>query len=122
MEGVNIVMFKKSNDMEKEFREKMRGGEGTVEITHIFKEHELTGKSRMCAKVTLKPGCSIGMHIHENEEEIYYFIKGKGKIVDNGEQRDVCVGDAVLTGGGAAHSVENNGSEDLEFMAIILTY
>ena len=115
-------MVRKANDMQTEIKEKMRGGEGSVLITHIFKQEELKGKSRLCARITLNPGCSIGLHEHVNEEEIFYIIKGKGIVNDNGIKKEVEAGDAILTGGGASHSIENTGDEPLELMAVILLY
>ncbi len=115
-------MLRRAEEMEKEIKEQMRGGKGSVEITHIFKQSELTGKARLVAKVTINPGFSIGLHEHVNEEEIYYIIKGKALVDDNGEKREVNPGDAVLTGGGAVHSIENTGSEVLELLAVILLY
>ncbi len=115
-------MIRRADEMFKEIKEQMRGGSGAVEITHLFKEDELTGKARLVAKITINPGCSIGLHEHTNEEEIFYIIKGKGKINDNGTIKEVSVGDSILTGGGAAHSVENNGDEPLEMLAVILLF
>lgn len=115
-------MIKRAEEMVKEIKEQMRGGKGSVEITHIFKQGEFKGKARLCAKITLNPGCSIGSHPHENEEEIFYFIKGKGMVDDNGTKIQVTAGDASITGGGEIHSVENTGNEPLEMMAVIMLY
>lgn len=115
-------MIKKSNEMIKEVKEQMRGGKGTVELLHIFKQDELTGKARLCAKITINPGCSIGLHEHVNEEEIFYILKGNGIVEDNGVKKEISAGDAILTGGGATHSAENTGNEPLEMMAVILLY
>ena len=115
-------MIKRQNEMVKEIKEQMRGGKGSVEITHIFMQNELKGKARLCAKITINPGCSIGLHEHVNEEEIFYIIKGKGTLDDNGVTREVAQGDSVLTGGGATHSIENTGGETLEMLAVILLY
>ena len=79
-------MFKKSGDMITEIREQMRGGKGKVEITHIFGKDEIRGKARLCARITLQPGCSIGMHEHVDEEEIYHIIEGTGVVNDNGTE------------------------------------
>ncbi len=106
--------------MPRDSKENMRGGKGTIEFTHIFNQAELLDKSRLCSKITINSGCSIGLHEHVNEEEIYYIIKGKGIIDDNGVKQEVCVGDAVLTGGGATHSIENASDEPLQLLAIIL--
>lgn len=60
-------MIKSARDMKVELRERMRGGEGTVQIKHIFEQTELQGKCRLFAHITLEPGCSIGLHPHESE-------------------------------------------------------
>lgn len=108
--------------MIKELRHEMRGGKGNVELLHIFKQDEMTGKARLFARITLNPGCSIGMHKHENEEEIFYVLSGKGTLNDNGNITELSPGDASLTGNGSSHSIENNGSEPLVFIAAILQF
>lgn len=115
-------MIKLENDMEIEIREKMRGGNGNVKIKHIFKKEDLNGKCRLFSKISLAPGDSVGIHTHENEEEIYYVLCGKAKVNDNGEYKELNVGDAILTGNGEYHSIENIGHNILEFMAVINLY
>ncbi|MFO7153645.1 MAG: cupin domain-containing protein [Caldicoprobacter oshimai] len=112
-------MIIKAHEMEVELRERMRGGNGTVKITHIGKE-QLPAKTRLFAKITLEKGCSIGFHQHANETEMFYFLKGRGKVDDNGTTHYVQAGDAMFTGGGKGHSVENCGDEPLELLAVIV--
>ena len=115
-------MIKRADQMVSEIREKMRGGEGSVEILHLFKMDEMKGKARLVAKIRLKAGCSIGFHEHNEEEEIYYILSGNGEVNDGGNIAKVGPGDAVLTGNGAGHSITNAGSEPLDFMGIIILY
>jgi len=115
-------MLKKAQDMLVEIKEQMRGGKGTVELKHIFNKDEIKGKARLIAKITINPGCSIGLHEHVNEEEIFYIIKGKALFNDNGVMKEAEEGDSLLTGGGAVHSVENTGDVPLEMLAVILVY
>lgn len=115
-------MIKDARDMASEIKHEMRGGKGDVEITHIFNQEELTGKARLCARITINSGCSIGLHEHRTEEEIFYIINGKGLVNDNGTEREVAVGDAILTGNGASHSIENIGQEPLVLFAVILLF
>ena len=115
-------MIKRQSDMEREVREKMRDGAGEVEILHIFRKEELKGKARLFARLRLRKGCSVGYHPHENEEEIFYILSGSGLVVENGTSTPVKPGDAVLTGGGASHSIENTGEEPLELLAAILPF
>jgi mannose-6-phosphate isomerase-like protein (cupin superfamily) len=115
-------MFRSSQEMVVELREKMRGGQGTVTIKHLFKQDELAGKVRLVAEITIPAGGSIGFHQHDREEEIYYIISGQGKVLDQDVPKTVGPGDAVLTGGGKGHSVENTGAGPLVMMAVILLY
>lgn len=115
-------MIKSSNEMVSDIKHQMRGGKGSVEITHIFKQDELKGKARLIARISINPGCSIGLHEHVAEEEIFYIINGFGVINDNGKEREVSAGDAVLTGDGAFHSIENREDVPLQLLAVILVY
>ncbi len=112
-------MIRNKKEMKKDVRENMRNGNGAVTITHLFTKDELKSNTRLCAKLTLPPGASIGFHNHENEEEVFYIINGRGKVDDNGIIKEVNVGDAILTGGGAGHSIECISEEPLEIMAVI---
>ena len=102
-------MVRKANERETEVRHEMRGGKGDVTMIHSFKDAELGSPARVCAEIDIEPGCSIGRHVHENEEEVFYIIDGTAKADDNGKEVILNVGDSLLTGGGAAHSIENIG-------------
>jgi mannose-6-phosphate isomerase-like protein (cupin superfamily) len=115
-------MIRKQAGMRVEKREKMRGGEGTVSITHLFEQVEFGAKVRLCAKMSLPPGTSIGEHRHEGEDEVYLVTKGSGLLVDGETESRVSAGDAVLTGKGQSHSVLNDGDETLEIVAFIACY
>ena len=60
--------------------------------------------------------------MHEGEEEIFYILSGDGLLTEQGVSSHVGPGDAVLTGGGGGHSIENQGELPLEILATILTY
>lgn len=115
-------MIRKSHEMEKEVRERMRDGTGTVEVLHVFRSRELKGHTRLFARLRLPSGSSIGFHRHEGEEEVFYILSGAGQVSEGGVLTAVAPGDAVLTGDGGGHSIANPGPEPLEFMAVILVY
>lgn len=100
--------------------ENANGGKGVRLVKHILSAEEMGGKCRMYAEVTLAPGCALGYHMHENESETYYIIKGQGVYNDNGTLRPVGVGDKTFTPGGSGHGLENTGEADLVFMALII--
>jgi mannose-6-phosphate isomerase-like protein (cupin superfamily) len=115
-------MIRRKADMEKEVRERMRDGAGAVEILHVFRQKELRGKVRLFARLRLVKGSSIGYHLHDGEEEIFYILSGSGRVTEGETVTMVGPGDAVLTGGGGGHSIENLGEEPLDFLATILVY
>ena len=115
-------MIKRNNAMETDVRENMRGGDGTVAITEILKKGEYKGQARLIGTITLQKGCSIGAHVHENEEEIFYIIDGTATYNDNGEEVILKKGDCCICLGGEEHSIRNNEEETLTVFAVILTY
>lgn len=98
----------------------MRNGKGEVEILHLIEKQSLFGKARLFAKLSIKPGSSIGSHRHENEFEIFYVLSGNGLFNDNGNTIPVQTGDICFTAPGETHSIENTSQQDLEILAIII--
>lgn len=100
--------------------EKKAGGKGHVIIEPLLGEKELAGQCGLYAKVTLEPNCSLGYHEHHGESETYYILSGKGAYNDNGTMVDVKPGDVTFAASGSGHGIENTGSENLVFMALII--
>ena len=115
-------MIRKLKEQPVELRENMRGGKGTTAVQQLFAPAEFGASIRLCARLTLPPGASIGPHAHEGEDEVYVIVRGIGILSDNGTETTVGPGDSVLTGRGASHSIANGGSDPLELIAFIARY
>lgn len=114
-------MIKRCQDMSSVVKTEVRGGKGTMKMSILFNNDEsFTAHLDKMAKVTLKPGSSIGMHSHDTTEEIYYILKGNALFYDNKEERRLQPGDATITGGGGTHSIESLGPDTLEMVAVIV--
>lgn len=113
-------MLRKKTEMVRDERSEMRGGKGTIQTLELLTETELMGKGRLFSIMTIEPGCSIGLHDHIGEAETYYILRGVGIADDNGTEVVVEPGDILYTGDGHHHSIRNEGSETLEFLAMIL--
>lgn len=114
-------MIRKADECKKEFREKMRDGNGTVEITNFIEgPEELCNKGRMFSRITLKSGCSIGFHVHEKDSELFYILKGEAEYNDNGETVTVSEGDVTICPAGTGHGIENKSDETVEIIAVIV--
>ncbi|NIN52877.1 MAG: cupin domain-containing protein [Nitrososphaeria archaeon] len=65
----------------------------------------------------LQPGLSYEPHIHDDHEELYYVIKGRGKIRVDNDINEFCDGDLIYIPVGSEHEITNEGSEMVEFLA-----
>ena len=70
--------------------------------------------------MTLKPGDSIGLHSHADNEDTYIILSGEGTFTD-GEGGEYVVGPQTVTiaGPGQSHALKNTGSENLIFIDLI---
>ena len=116
-------MFKSKNDCSLEVRNCVRGGAGDANFNHIWKKDaELNRNMRLYARIVLKPGDSIGYHVHEGEDELYYILSGRAETNDNGTVREPVPGDSTLTRSGEGHSIKAVGTENLELLATIVAH
>lgn len=113
-------MIKRAETIKPENVENLRGGKGNVELLELLTNDEMLQKGRLFSKITLKPGASIGSHQHLGDCETIYILKGEGRVNDNGTDVFVKEGDLFYTKNGDSHSIENMGTTDLEFIALIL--
>ena len=111
-------MITRKNEMPVDVKVAMRGGPGEAVLTALTPA--LPAHTRLFSTITLKPGCGIGYHVHENETEMFYFASGAGRVCDDGEWYDVAAGDSMTTAGGHGHAVENTGDTDLVLVAVIV--
>jgi mannose-1-phosphate guanylyltransferase/mannose-6-phosphate isomerase len=82
-----------------------------ADYKHLFKLDKI-----VMSHVSVKPGESVPPHVHDNEEQTYWIIKGIGKIRLGNEEYDVCGGQAVYIPLGTEHTIKNTGQEPLEYV------
>lgn len=116
-------MIKRAKNMTANVKVNMRGGDGQAVVTEILDKGEYKGSARLIGTILLEPGCSIGAHVHENEEEVFYIIEGTATYDDNGKAEILHKGDSCVCLGGQKHSIANRTeNENLTVFAVILTY
>jgi mannose-6-phosphate isomerase-like protein (cupin superfamily) len=99
----------------------MRGGNGSVDITDLASKDELLNKCRLFSRLSMKPGCGIGYHVHENETEIFIIGRGTALYNDGGTEVEVKEGDVMIAPVGTGHAIKNSSeSETLEIIALII--
>ena len=65
-------------------------------------------KNLVLSSTTMKPGKSTSGHIHKGQEEVYFFISGKGTMYLDDVPMQVGPGDVVLIEDGVHHRVESD--------------
>ena len=101
-----IVRNLQSEEVRRRWYVAHRGGMATM----LFDSEELQG-ILFFAHAVVKPGKMLEAHI-DPYEEIYYILKGQGRMSVGDDQRQVAAGDAVWLPHGVSHGLENNGNED----------
>ncbi|MBR6740952.1 MAG: cupin domain-containing protein [Clostridia bacterium] len=113
-------MIKNKLQLKKTLKENMRGGNGIVELTELVDPAELNGHGRLFSTITLRPGCSIGWHVHEGESEIFAVVSGTGVYNDNGKEVAISEGFVTVVRSGEGHAVSCLGPRDLVLTALII--
>lgn len=100
--------------------EHFRGGAGCIEKYNILSPEELYQKGRVCAIMRLQPGSEVGLHRHEGDCEVFYFISGTGSYLLDGKMVPVGPGDIAYVDNGEEHFLRNDGDEVLEYLALVV--
>lgn len=108
-----------SRDREVAKAEHVQGGEGYILRDLLLQGEQLHGMLTYVSTITLDPGCSIGVHTHTGDSEMYYLYEGAGLYTDNDETYPVQAGDVLFCKDGETHGLENTGSTPLKFIAIM---
>ena len=90
-------------------------GQGTTTAYPFFDDAE--GFDIVFRQRALHPGATIGEH-HNDKDEIYYVLSGRGELTLDGKHRDVGPGDAILTRNGSTHGLKQVGKEDLVIIVV----
>ncbi|MBP5182954.1 MAG: cupin domain-containing protein [Lentisphaeria bacterium] len=115
-------MIRRADQRRAQIRNQVRGGKGDAVFAHVWEsgKEELNDNMRLYAVITLKAGDSIGYHVHEGEDELYFILSGKALYDDNGVKENLFPGDSSITRSGEGHGIESAGPEDLVLLAVIV--
>lgn len=113
-------MIRTANQMRTEYFPNLKNGKETVKVINFIEGEEVEHKGRLFGISIIPVGGSIGYHQHVDDFEIYYILKGRAMVNDNGEEAVLEAGDMMYCKNGDYHSIENIGQDDLQYVALIL--
>ena len=98
------------------------GGRGMVEYRRALGPAVFATPWAFVDHIVLPPGASIGAHSYRGLAQFYYVMNGEGTVslLMRGQQQSAAIraGDAIPIQLGEVHSLENNGTQPLELMAV----
>jgi mannose-6-phosphate isomerase-like protein (cupin superfamily) len=68
------------------------------------------------AEEWLPPGTAVTPHHHDQLEEIYYVLEGRGVMTVGTEEREVSAGDAIFVPRNHRHSLANTGDGPIRLL------
>ncbi len=99
--------------------EHVQNGEGHMYRDLLLTEDQIHGELTYVSSITLEPGCSIGVHTHSGDNEMYYIYEGTGTYTDGDETYPVQAGDVLFCNDGETHGIANEGNAPLRFVALM---
>lgn len=94
----------------------MNGGSDTVLYRRALGPGAFESNWAFVDHLLIPVGSSVGRHYHSGVDEVYFVIKGKGKVHVNDEWADIAYGDAVPVRAGEIHSLESTPADPLEMI------
>ena len=97
-------------------------GEGILYGKFAFRREQATDNQAIkeIGCMTLKPGDSIGLHKHADNEDTYIILSGEGLFTDTkGNEYIVGPNSVTIAVAGESHALKNTGKEDLIFIDLI---
>lgn len=82
-----------------------------ADYKHLFKTNKV-----IMSHVSVNPGQSVPAHTHDNEEQTYWVIRGKGLLRLGENEYEVEGGQGIYIPLGTEHTIKNIGEEPLEYV------
>lgn len=94
------------------------GGEVLKDDAQYLLKDNAFGNNLVLSSTFLRANRSTNGHTHSGQEEVYFFMKGKGEMQINEERFDVKKGDVVCIEDGDYHRVFNTSHLGLYFVCV----
>lgn len=77
-----------------------------------------TGRYSQIVAMSIQVGVDIGEEIHQNTDQILFFVEGDAEAILDGETKSVEKHDVVFVPAGTSHNFKNIGDDDLKLFTV----
>lgn len=114
-------MLRRQQDMELKELVACHGGMGKISSRDVLVDQDSELGVRFMHDDLIEPGATVGEHIHDDGEEIYFVVEGKGTIILDGREYPIEAGDVSLVRRGHSHGLKNSPYASMRLIVIGLT-
>jgi uncharacterized RmlC-like cupin family protein len=113
------TLIKRLQEMPREPLPRCHEGSGVLDWIRVLDGADTDGRGlNFIHDDILPPGASIGVHRHEDDEEYYYVLAGRGVMTLDGTEFEVAAGDITAVYPGGEHGLDNRADEALRIVVI----
>jgi len=99
-------------------REAEHGGTGPIAFRRLMQESQFASSIDFVYFTVIPAGSSIGKHLHQGSEELYFVISGAPLINVNGSERRVEPGSLSVVRSGEWHSLTNDSASSVTILVV----
>jgi mannose-6-phosphate isomerase-like protein (cupin superfamily) len=93
-------------------------GDEPVLFGEAFTGKDFAGEWAFVEYVTVPTGSTIPVHLHEQDEELYFIFQGKGILTLDGQQVEVGAGDLAACRKGSSHGLRNTSDQEIRLIVV----
>lgn len=82
----------------------------------LLRHEDVNSHLMFLNEVYVAPGVCLASHLHEDMEEVFYFLDGQGTMQIEEEAQSVAPGDRVIVPIKTLHFLENTGDTQMRFV------
>jgi len=89
---------------------------------HSDNKHIVRRDNLKMGLISVRPHDALPVHMHADEDQLYYILEGEGTIRMNDQEFDLRPGSAVTIPPGVAHGVRNESDLPLRYLDIFIQW
>jgi mannose-6-phosphate isomerase-like protein (cupin superfamily) len=93
-------------------------GVGEIGFVRLTDRFPMRGRWEFVDFASVPPGCTVGLHEHAADEELYVVLRGTGVVTVNGAEERIDARCVLVNPPYAVHGIRNDGAEPLEFVVL----